>query len=527
MHRTAPTLLAVLLIVALTGCSENKPGGPAVPMISLSSDTLEFSAVAGGANPPNQKVAVSNVGVGDINIQASSSADWISVIYSQGLEPDTVSVTVSTAKVSAGTTIDSVAVMSSGAGNSPQYIKVLFTVSKRISINLGTLVFSALAGGENPDPQYFQIINQGGGFMSFSIDKSASWLSLTRTTGTAPDSVGVTIDIAGLAAGLYVDTLTISSPEATNDSAKLVVTLASSSWTLSNQGISSAYDLQGLTFSAGNIGWAVGFIGNTPEFAGIIVKSVDSGRTWADAFLRTGGPFGDIAFINESTGFVVGDGGVIVRTDDEGDTWIDVDNVPLDSTYALWSLEFSSPSRGHAVGTKGAILRTTDSGVTWWKIASPTSLSLAAISFADDLNGWIVGNNGKILHTSNGGITWEIQSAETNSDLWGICFPDINTGWAVGDAGLVIHTIDGGATWEQVDVGVTEKLQDIFFIDDSHAWIVGRGGTIVHTMDGGDSWLPQFTETEEWLFEAYFFDADNGLVVGNNGTVLRTERGGF
>jgi len=527
MHRTAPTLLAVLLIVALTGCSENKPGGPAVPMISLSSDTLEFSAVAGGGNPQKQKVAVSNVGVGEINIQASSSADWISVTYSQGLNPDTVAVTVSTAKVSAGTTIDSVAVTSSGAGNSPQYIKVLFTVSKRISINPGSLVFSALAGGQNPDPQYFQIINQGGGFMSFSIEESASWLSLTKTTGTAPDSVGVTIDIAGLPAGLYVDTLTISSPEATNDSAKLVVTLASSSWTLSNQGVSDAYDLQGLTFSAGNVGWAVGFIGNVAEFAGVVLRSLDSGRTWTEVLIRPVGPFGDIAFINESTGFVVGDDGVIVRTDDRGDSWTYVDNVPLDSTHALWNLEFSSPSLGYAVGTKGTILRTTDSGATWWKIASPTSLSLASISFADDLNGWIVGNNGKILHTSDGGVTWEIQSAQTNSDLWGVHFLDMNTGWVVGDAGLAIHTIDGGVTWEQVDVGVTEKLQDIFFIDASHAWIAGQAGTIVHTMDGGVSWLPQFTETEKWLFETYFFDANNGLVVGNNGTVLRTERGGF
>jgi len=527
MHRTASRLLTVLFIVVLTGCSDDKPGGPALPIIALSSDSLGFSAVAGGSNPPKQRVEVSNIGVGEINIHASSSADWISVTNSQGLDPEIVSVTVSTAKISAGTTIDSISVTSAGAGNSPQYIKVAFTVSKRISISPGSLIFSALAGGQNPDPQYFQIVNQGGGFMSFTVDKSASWLSLTKTTGAAPDSVGVMIDVAGLPAGLYVDTLTIYSPEATNDSARLVVTLASSSWTLSNQGASPAYDLQGLTFSAGNIGWAVGFIGNTSEFAGVVLRSLDSGRTWSDVLIRLVGPFGDIAFISDSTGFVVGDGGVIVRTDDRGDSWINIDNIPLDSTHALWNLEFSSPSRGFAVGTKGVILRTTDSGVTWQKIASPTSLSLAAISFVDDLNGWIVGNNGKILRTFDGGITWEIQASQTNSDLWGVFFLDVNLGWVVGDAGLVARTIDGGATWELVDVGVTEKLQDIFFADASHAWIVGRGGTIVHTMDGGDSWLPQFTETEEWLFEAYFFDADNGLVVGNNGTILRTETGGF
>ena len=38
------------------------------------------------------------------------------------------------------------------------------------------------------------------------------------------------------------------------------------------------------------------------------------------------GPFGDIAFISDSTGFVAGDGGVIVRTDDRGDNWTNVDN---------------------------------------------------------------------------------------------------------------------------------------------------------------------------------------------------------
>ncbi|HUV30723.1 MAG TPA: YCF48-related protein [Acidobacteriota bacterium] len=526
MHRIACSLFLIILI-ALVGCSEDEPTAPAVPILTLSADSLEFFAVAGGPNPPAQRIIVVNAGVGDMTFTATSPADWISVSYWQGTNGDTIRVAVSTARVQAGTNIDSIPVSSPQAGNTPQYIKVVFTVSNAISANPNSLTFSMLSGSLEPDTQYFQVVNEGGDFMTYNVSKGADWLSLTRTSGTAPDSIGVVVNPVGLSGGAYVDTLTVSSPEATNDSVHVAVTLTISSWMVSNQGLSVVHDLQGLFVFPPDVAWAVGFIGNAPEHSGVVFKSSDSGRTWEGKLSRTRTSFGGIHFVNSLSGCVVGDSAVIMRTSDGGETWHDVTGLPIDPTYSLWTVGFVGADTGWTVGSGGKILRTIDGGDTWQVQTSGTSMSLAAIEFVNSSSGWIVGNSATILHTVDGGGSWVPQTSPIHNDLWGVTFIDADNGFIVGSAGTMLHTTNGGANWTPVVIDVSDKLQDITFVDNLHGWAVGREGVIIHTSDGGANWLPQFTETQNWLYAVRFFDASIGLAAGEGGTMLRTMSGGF
>ena len=142
MYRAIYNLCLIALIAligVMVGCSEDEPTAPETPILTLSTDSLAFSAIAGGPNPSAQRVIVFNTGVGELDFTATSPADWISVSYWEGTNGDTIRVSVSTARVLAGTNIDSILVSAPNAANAPQYIKVVFTVSRAISCGLGCL----------------------------------------------------------------------------------------------------------------------------------------------------------------------------------------------------------------------------------------------------------------------------------------------------------------------------------------------------------------------------------------------------
>jgi len=84
------------------------------------------------------------------------------------------------------------------------------------------LSFSAVEGGAIPLPQGIAISNGGSGQLNWSASKSASWLSVSPITGTAPSVLSVSVDIAGLGLGTYTDTIIIDGGGETLDSPQSV-----------------------------------------------------------------------------------------------------------------------------------------------------------------------------------------------------------------------------------------------------------------------------------------------------------------
>jgi outer membrane lipoprotein-sorting protein len=92
--------------------------------------------------------------------------------------------------------------------------------------------FSATEGGDNPSSQTLEIWNSGSGTLSRSVSDDADWLSLNPTSGGSTgehDSVTVSVDITGMAAGSYNATITITAPDATNSPQTVSVSLDISS----------------------------------------------------------------------------------------------------------------------------------------------------------------------------------------------------------------------------------------------------------------------------------------------------------
>jgi hypothetical protein len=94
-----------------------------------------------------------------------------------------------------------------------------------LSVTPSSLSFSATAGGTDPAAKTLSVSNSGGGTMSWTASESASWLSLSPTSGTNSGTISATPSIAGLAAGTYTTDVTVTASGAGGSPKTIPVTL--------------------------------------------------------------------------------------------------------------------------------------------------------------------------------------------------------------------------------------------------------------------------------------------------------------
>lgn len=221
------------------------------------------------------------------------------------------------------------------------------------------------------------------------------------------------------------------------------------------------------------------FVNDIIGFAGGIglYQTTDGGVNW----IKVGNGLTsvkDIFFVDEQTGFIAADTS-IYKSSNGGGSW-----GKILYCKGLSSIFFVNDSTGWAVGEAGLILKLTDKG-TSVKIASGTSLPLTKVFFADRNTGWIVGgyNNASdglhpvILKTVNGGESWfKIENA--NWLIRDLYFRNSLEGWAVGEdknkKGIVVETNNGGNNWSvQIDSLRTPLIATCF--KDDYGWALGNG----------------------------------------------------
>src|SRR5207302_1717607 len=89
-----------------------------------------------------------------------------------------------------------------------------------LSVSPSSLSFSYQQGGSAPAAQSLSVASGG----SYTAAKSASWLSISPTSGTTPGTVNVSVS-SGMAAGTYTDNVTITASGATGSPKSIPVTL--------------------------------------------------------------------------------------------------------------------------------------------------------------------------------------------------------------------------------------------------------------------------------------------------------------
>ncbi|MDI6765472.1 MAG: YCF48-related protein [Bacteroidota bacterium] len=272
-----------------------------------------------------------------------------------------------------------------------------------------------------------------------------------------------------------------------------------------------------------NTGWLVG---NN----GMIVKTTDGGESWITQTSGTSEHLFGVDFVNNLTGWAVGNNGIIRETTDGGTTWnAQASNV----NAALYDINFVNDQLGLIAGASGIILRTTNGGTNWSSISSGTTQILRELQFVDNLNAWTVGTNSTILHTIDGGLNWDVQSEPLGliRYLRAVNFIDNQKGWIVGDGKSILKTTNGGTNWIKINPPTLADsiLRGVSFIDSLTGWFVDYAGIIFKTTNGGDNWFIQYNH-QGWRAKLTNIKAlSNNLisVCGVSANLYKSTNGGL
>jgi uncharacterized protein (TIGR03437 family) len=207
---------------------------PIPPAIGVDTQKISLAATQGEA-AVSQQIHVLDTGGGSVSFTATaaSTGSWLSVSPASGSATSSssalVTVTASPGALAAGTYSGTVTI--TGAGSTVT-IAATFSVSPPPAVILLSqtgLSFAAVAQGGVVLPQTFGILNSGQGSMNWTAVTSTvsggSWLQISPSSGTALSLVGASINPAGLAAGTYRGSISVSSPLATNSPQALPVVL--------------------------------------------------------------------------------------------------------------------------------------------------------------------------------------------------------------------------------------------------------------------------------------------------------------
>jgi len=94
-----------------------------------------------------------------------------------------------------------------------------------INLSLTTLFFGANFGlPSNPTTLDVNLTNSGTGALSFTAASDSAWLTVLPTSGTAPQTLGITAGLGNLTPGTYTGHVTITSSGAQNSPATITVT---------------------------------------------------------------------------------------------------------------------------------------------------------------------------------------------------------------------------------------------------------------------------------------------------------------
>ena len=210
--------------------------------------------------------------------------------------------------------------------------------------------------------------------------------------------------------------------------------------------------LTAVFFADAKNGWAVGH-------DAVILKSVDEGKTWAQAFSAPAEqkPLMDILFTDTNTGFAVGAYGAYYETTDAGKTWISRKIKDEDKHFN--SIIKLADNHLLMVGEAGTILTSTDTGKTWVTVASPYKGSFFGAILAQDGAVILFGLRGNIYRSADASLKSFKQIVnQSTASIMGATKLSDGTLILTGLAGTVLASSDNGQTFTVIPTPSTKAI---------------------------------------------------------------------
>lgn len=202
-------------------------------ILQVSPTSLSFSSEV-GRNPPSQTLQITNTGTGTLAWNASADQSWIGLSSNSGTAPATMTVSVNTAGLTAGSYSGRMTITAAGAQNSPVTVSVSLALSVPLrpavlEVSPTSLSFRGQEGGSNPSDQMLTIRNAGEQSLTWTAQASVGWLRLSHTTSTLQagqsTTVQVSVNLEGLSAGTQQAEIRVTAPGAQNSPAIVSVSL--------------------------------------------------------------------------------------------------------------------------------------------------------------------------------------------------------------------------------------------------------------------------------------------------------------
>ena len=227
----------------------------------------------------------------------------------------------------------------------------------------------------------------------------------------------------------------------------------------------------------------------------------------------------------------VGDHGIVLLSDTDGADFRQAKSVPVRST--LTAVCFVDEKTGWAVGQWGVVLRTDDAGETWTVQRSDTTTDrpLFSVYFKDRERGWAVGLWSLVLETKDGGKTWNTVSIppppgrkRADRNLEKIFANRMGTLFIAAEQGLVLWSYDG-EKWNYVNTGYKGSFWTGISLNNGTLLVGGLRGTIYRSNDDGRSWKESKTDLKSSITD--FAEAGGKVfAVGLDGVTLESDNGG-
>jgi len=180
---------------------------------------LAFSAAQNGPLPAPQQFTISELNFFDIPFSVNENISWLDLSDTTGTTEQVITAIITSTELAPGIYTDSIEIISPESNNSPQYVRVNYTIGsvpKFLTLDKDTLRFATNRLGPLPKPQSFVISEQSGFKIGFSISESIAWLDLNISGGTTSQSVTASINNTNFEPGIYLDSIFITSTEADN-----------------------------------------------------------------------------------------------------------------------------------------------------------------------------------------------------------------------------------------------------------------------------------------------------------------------
>ncbi|HZO52661.1 MAG TPA: hypothetical protein VFB63_08090 [Bryobacteraceae bacterium] len=226
-------------LLAINSSAGNSPiyvpvlyNGNNTSTLQVAPNSLKFTQTSGTNPPAAQTLTVSSTGTRldfTTTVQTLNGGDWLASTPSGGLTPGTLTVSIKTNTLTAGTYTGTITVTSSALG-AQQVIPITLEVPPAVNQLVAapaSLSFAYTIGGTAPPSQQLNL--KSSSMVNYTLTTSTAtggqWLAVTPPNGATESNVTVSVSITGLAAGVYTGTVNVNAPTANNSPLQVPVTL--------------------------------------------------------------------------------------------------------------------------------------------------------------------------------------------------------------------------------------------------------------------------------------------------------------